>query len=47
MQWLLIPLECLLFGRELTLFGFIPAFMVSSFTGATDRNYFAENNDEK
>ncbi|KAA0948724.1 energy coupling factor transporter S component ThiW [Sporosarcina sp. ANT_H38] len=29
------PIGVLLFGRELTLFGFIPAFMISSFTGAT------------
>ena len=29
------PIGVLLFGRELTLFGFIPAFMISSLTGAT------------
>ena len=29
------PIGVLLFGSELTLFGFIPAFMISSFTGAT------------
>ena len=28
------PIGVLLFGRELTLFGFIPAFMMSSFVGA-------------
>jgi len=29
------PIGVLLFGRELTLFGFIPAFMISSLAGAT------------
>lgn len=29
------PIGVLLFGKELTLFGFVPAFMISSFTGAT------------
>ena len=29
------PIGVLLFGQELTLFGFIPAFIVSSITGAT------------
>lgn len=29
------PIGLLLFGNELTVFGFIPAFMISSFTGAT------------
>lgn len=29
------PIGVLLFGKELTLFGFVPAFIVSSFTGAT------------
>ncbi len=29
------PIGVLLFGRELTLFGFMPAFMISSFAGAT------------
>ncbi|MHA6260893.1 energy coupling factor transporter S component ThiW [Sporosarcina sp. CAU 1771] len=28
------PIGVLLFGREMTLFGFIPAFMISSVTGA-------------
>ncbi|MBS4223722.1 energy coupling factor transporter S component ThiW [Lederbergia citrea] len=28
------PIATLLFGQEATLFGFIPAFMISSFTGA-------------
>jgi len=28
------PIGVLLFGKELTLFGFVPAFMASSFTGA-------------
>ncbi|MDF2067590.1 energy coupling factor transporter S component ThiW [Bacillus sp. Cr_A10] len=28
------PIGVLLFGKELTLFGFVPAFMFSSFTGA-------------
>lgn len=28
------PIGVFLFGKELTMFGFIPAFMISSFTGA-------------
>ena len=33
------PIATLLLGQKATLFGFIPSFIFSSFTGAIDRVY--------